>query len=71
MSYQSVSHVSVARKSKSYLMRVDPRVFEAAKEAAAAERRSVADYIERLVERDLSERGYLTRPVKRRPKRNG
>lgn len=29
----------------------------------------VADYIERLVERDLSERGYLVRPVKKRGKR--
>ena len=68
MQYQSVTYGSVARKSKSYLMRVDPRVFEAAKEAAAAERRSVADLIEDLLKEDLTRRGFLKleRPVKKK-----
>ena len=68
MQIQSVTFPPVARKSKSYLMRVDPRVMEAAKEAAAAERRSVASLIERLLEDDLTRRGFLKphRPVKKR-----
>lgn len=68
MQYQSVALPSVARKSKTFIMRADPRVLQAAKEAAAAERRSVADLIEDLLKEDLTRRGFLKleRPVKKK-----
>src|SRR5262245_12997509 len=65
---QGVAMATVTRrKTGNFFMRVDPRILRAAKEAAAAERRSVASFIERLLEADLSQRGYLTphRPVKK------
>jgi len=64
----------MARKSLRFIMRSDPRILSAAKKAAADERRSVAGYIEWVLERDLMERGYLTRPVrpvKKKGRRNG
>jgi hypothetical protein len=81
MEYQSVSHGSMrnaelrsmARKSKVYPMRVDPKLWAAAKEAAAAEHRSIAALIEEVLKEDLMRRGFwkAERPIKKRGKRNG
>jgi hypothetical protein len=47
------------RKTSVFVMRMNPVVLAAAKEAAADERRSVAALIEYLLEMDLRRRGYL------------
>jgi len=68
MGFQSLSTGSMARKSKTYPMRIDPKLWEAAKEAASAERRSVAALIEEILTEDLVRRGFfkIERPVKKR-----
>jgi hypothetical protein len=69
MPIQSVAIPMVTRrKTTNFFMRVDPRILQAAKEAAAAERRSVASLIERLLEDDLLRRGFLKpeRPPRKR-----
>jgi hypothetical protein len=55
------------RKVVSFTMRMDPEVKEAAEQAAANDRRSLAAYLEILMIEDCKRRGLLT-PEGRLPK---
>jgi hypothetical protein len=48
-------------RSASLGIRIEPQVMEALKDAAKAERRSVAAYVEGLILADLEAKGFLAK----------
>jgi hypothetical protein len=59
------------RKVVSFTMRMDPEVKEAAEQAAANDRRSLAAYLEILMLEDCKRRGLLTPEGRLPSKRKG
>ena len=53
----------IQRRSTQFNMRIDPRLKAAAERAAAADRRSLASLIEKLLEEYCRSHGFLKNPV--------